>query len=92
MFSVLQTRSQWSSNTYMPYLKIADDAHLDKDSMGQKLVYGDKQIVCDNAAYLLRNDETEEVIETIEIKQNNEGIDTEDRIVLLKHYLAEKKW
>lgn len=92
LFSVLQTRSHWSSNSYMPYLKIADDAHLDKDSLGQKLVYGDKQIVCDNAAYLLRNDETEEVIETIEIKQNNEGIDTEDRIVLLKHYLAKKKW
>lgn len=92
LFSVLQTRSQWSSNTYIPYLKIADDAHLDKDSMGQKLVYGDKQIVCDNAAYLIRNDETEEVIETIVIKQNNKGIDTEDRIVLLKNYLAEKKW
>lgn len=88
LFSVLQTRSSWSSNTYMPYLKIADDAHLNKDSMGQKLVYGDKQIICDNAAYLLRDDATEEVLETIEIKQNDNGIDTEDRVQVLKDYIA----
>ena len=91
MFSVMQTKSQWSSNTYMPYLKEADDAHLDKDSMGQRLVYGDKHIICDNAAYLFRDNETEEVVETIEIKQNEAGVDTEDRILLLKNYLAEKK-
>ena len=87
MFSVMQTKSQWSSNTYMPYLKEADDAHLDRDSMGQRLVYGDRHIVCDNAAYLVRN-EAEEVLETIPISQNDEGIDTEDRIILLKNYLA----
>ena len=92
MFSVMQTKSQWSSNTYMPFLKEADDAHLDKDSMGQRLVYGDRHIVCDNAAYLLRDNETEEVVETIEIKQNELGEDTEDRVLLLKNYLKEKKF
>lgn len=88
LFSVMQTKTQWSSNTYMPYLKAADDAHLSKDSMGQRLVYGDKHIICANDAYLLRNNEDETVIDTIQISQNDEGIDTEDRIEKLKCYIA----
>ena len=88
LFSVMQTRSQWSSNTYMPYLKEADEAHLSKDSMGQRLVYGDRHIICDNDAYLLRDNETEEVIERIPIEQNGDGIDTVDRILILRQYLA----
>ncbi len=87
MFSVMQTKSQWSSNTYIPYLKEADEAHLSKDSMGQRLVYGDKHIVCRNSAYLLRDNETEEVIRTFPIRQNENGIDVEDRIQLLKHLI-----
>lgn len=41
MFSVMQTKTQWSQNTYMPYLKEADDDHLSRDEMGQYLVYDD---------------------------------------------------
>lgn len=88
MFSVMQTKSQWSSNTYMPYLKEADEPHLSRDYMGQRLVYDDRHIICQNNGYLLRDNETEEVIETILIPQNNEGTDTEDRILLLKQYIA----
>ncbi len=64
LFSVMQTRSQLSSNTYMPYLKEVDDAHLSKDSMGQRLVYGDLHIICENDRYLLRNNETKEIVES----------------------------
>ncbi len=88
MFSVMQTKSQWSSNTYMPYLKEADEEHLSRDSMGQRLVYGDRHIVCQNSEYLLRYNEGETVIETIHIQQNDEGIDKEDRILLLKQYIS----
>ena len=88
MFSVMQTRSQWSSNTYMPYLKEADESHLSRDSMVQRLVYGDRHIICKNSEYLLRDNETEEVIESIPIRQNEKGIDTEDRILLLKRYIS----
>lgn len=91
LFSVMQTKSQWSSNTYMPYLKEADDAHLSKDSMGQRLVYGDRHIVCDNAAYLLRDNATETVIRTYPIPQNEDGMDTEDRILLLKKLISTKE-
>lgn len=88
LFSVLQTKSQWSSNTYMPYLKAADEDHLSKDSMGQRLVYGDKHIICTNNAYLLRNNGDEAVIDTVHISQNESGIDIEDRIKKLKAYVA----
>ena len=91
MFSVMQTKSQWSSNTYMPFLKEADDAHLSKDSLGQRLVYGDIHIVCSNAAYLVRDNATENVIKSFTIPQNEEGIDTEDRILLLKRLISSKE-
>lgn len=90
LVSVMQTKSQWSSNTYMPYLREADESHLSKDSCGQRLVYGDVHIVCANDAYLVRNNETEEVLETLPIRQNEDGQDTEDRIVLLKEFIARK--
>ena len=87
MFSVMQTRTQWSSNTYKPYLKEADDEHLSRDFLGQRLVYGDQHIICTNNAYVLRDNETEEVRETIPIKQNEEGVDIEDRVIVLKKFI-----
>ncbi len=88
LFSVLQTKSQWSSNTYMPYLKAADEEHLSRDSMGQRLVYGDKHIVCTNNAYLLRKNDDKVVTDIVQISQNEAGIDIEDRIKKLKAYVA----
>ena len=88
--TVMQTRSQISSNSYMPFLKEADEVHLSKDSCGQRLVYGDVHIACANDAYLLRDNETEEVLETLPIRQNEEGQDTEDQIVLLKDYITRR--
>lgn len=88
LFSVMQTKTQWSSNTYMPYLKAADDAHLSKDSMGQRLVYGDQHIICANDAYILRSNEDESIIDTVQVLQNESGIDIEDRIEKLKAYIA----
>lgn len=87
LFSVMRTQSQWSSNTYMPYLKEADEPHLSRDSMGQRLVYGDRHIICDNSAYVLRENKTEEIVEIVPIRQNGNGIDTEDRILVLKRYI-----
>lgn len=74
----------------MPYLKEADDAHLSKDSLGQRLVYGNRHVMCQNSAYLLRDNETEEVIKSFSIKQNEEGVDVEDRVVLLKKLIKDK--
>ena len=90
LFSVLQTKSAWSQNTYMPYLKAVDDANLSKDSMGQRLEYADIHVTCENAAYVFSNINDESLTERIEIQQNEEGLDTEDRIVLLKNTLVSK--
>lgn len=87
LFSVMQTKTQWSQNTYMPFLKAADDAHLSRDDMGQRLIYGDEHIICTNNSYLRRKNEDEAVVDTISIAQNESGIDTEDRIMVLKDYI-----
>ncbi|WP_161821458.1 hypothetical protein [Sporotomaculum syntrophicum] len=72
----------------MPYLKIADEAHLSRDSMGQKLKYENAYIECENATYLIKKNVTGEELERISINQNEDGIDTEDRIMKLKDYLV----
>ncbi len=87
MFFVMQTKSRCSSNTYMPYLREADEPNLSSDS-GQWLVYGDRHIICENSKYLLRDNETKQTIESIPIPQNGDGIDTQDRILLLKDYIT----
>ena len=88
LFSVMQTRTQLSQNTYMPYLKEADDTHLSKDDMGQCLVYGDVHIVCENDSYCVYRNDDKSLADTVFISQNDEGIDTEDRIIKLKKYIA----
>lgn len=94
MFTVMQTRSQLSSSSYMPYLKeVADkyNAHLDADSGGRRLMCGDRYVTCDNAAYEIWDTETDELKGTIPIKQNEDGVDVEDRIVLLYNYLSKRE-
>lgn len=88
-YVVMQTRSQWSSSTYMPYLKEVDEAKLDNDSLGQRLVYGDRHIICENAAFVLCDNETKEEIERVAIDQNENGIDTVDRILLLRSFVTQ---
>ena len=48
----------------------------------------DEYIKCENNAYLVYEKESNKLIEKIEISQNNEGVDTEDRIIKLKRYLS----
>lgn len=87
MFLVMQTRTQLSQNSYYPYLKAADDSHLSKDDMGRRLIFGDEHIICNNSSYQRRRNEDDSVVETIIIPQNEDGIDTEDRITILKNYI-----
>ncbi len=87
MFLVMQTRTQLSQNSYYPYLKVASEAHLSKDDMGQRLIFEDEHIICTNNSYLRRKNVGDEIVDTIVIPQNEDGIDTEDRITLLKNYI-----
>ena len=85
------TKTQWSQNTYMPYLKEADDDHLSRDEMGQYLVYDDVYIVCENNSYGVYRNDDDSLTDTVTISQNEAGIDTEDRIIKLKKYIANMK-
>ncbi len=87
LFSIMQTKSQWSQNTYMPYLKIADNQHLSRDDMGQRLLYTDRYIICTNNAFLVKSNTNNSIMETLRIEQNEDGIDTENRVQVLKQYL-----
>lgn len=87
MFLVMQTKTQLSQNSYYPYLKVAADSHLSKDDMGQRLIFGDEHIICTNNSYLRRKNEDGAIVDTISITQNSDGIDTEDRIIVLKNYI-----
>ncbi len=87
MFLVMQTRTQLSQNSYCPYLKVASDSHLSRDDLGQRLIFGDEYIVCTNNAYLRMKNEDDTLIDTINIRQNGDGIDVEDRIMVLQNYI-----
>ena len=88
-FSVMQTKSFISENTYDPYLKEADPDHIDKDSRGQRLTYLDTHIIARNNAFIVRNNQDDAVVDTIEIIQDENGIDTEDRIIKLRNYIEQ---
>lgn len=79
-FSVMQTESKVSGNTYQPFLKTVDKKNLSKDHFGQRIFFSDNYIICKNDAFVIKNAETDEEVERITIQQNNDGIDMEDRI------------
>lgn len=87
LFSVMQTKTKPSENTYLPYLKIASNAHLSRGHYGQRLIFGDEHIICTNDSFIRRKNEDDSIIETVIIPQNKDGIDIQDRIILLKNYI-----
>lgn len=91
VISVLLTQYHWSQSTYMPYLKEVDEAHLLPGSFGQTLAYGEVGITCANSAYVLSNITTKETIDTITIQQDENGIDTQDRVEVLKQLVDRLK-
>lgn len=89
-FSVMQTESKISENTYQPFLKAVYKKKLSKDHYGQRTIDGDNYIVCANSAYVVKSTVTNVEVERIAIFQNDKGIDTEDRIKKLQLVLNSK--
>ena len=56
-----------------------DSDHLDKANTGQRLKYENKYVYCEGSAFVIK-DEMDSVIETVDISQNENGIDVENRI------------
>ena len=91
LLAVMQTKSMLSQNAYMPYLKATDEKHLSRDYLGQRLVYTNNYIICENDAYLVRDNNNNTVVDRININQNSNGIDIEDRIIKLRQYLIQNQ-
>ena len=85
--TVMWTASNYSENAYVPYLKEADPKHISRDTYGLRLSYRGKHIICENDTYLLRLNKNSEVLESFPINQDEDGIDTEDRVILLKEFI-----
>ena len=89
-FRVMQTESRLSESSYAPALKAASDSHLSKEYYGDRLIFGDEYITCTKDSYVRRKSDDPNSGVIIEIKQNAEGIDTEDRIILLENYIKKE--
>ena len=84
---VMQTSKQISQNSYQPFLyEVEHSEALSRDDYGEKIICGEKYIVCENSAYVVKKIEDDSEIERLEITQNEDGIDTEDRIVKFRRY------
>ena len=70
--------------------KAASDSHLSKEHYGDRLIFDDEYITCEKDSYLIRKNKDDSFVESIEIKQNADGIDIEDRIIVLKNYIEKK--
>lgn len=90
---VFWTESKWSENSYQPFLYVADSSVISRDDLGHYSVIGDKVISCENDGFHIYKAYTDlkEELDLIAVKQSDDGIDIENRIIKLKKYLAENK-
>ena len=86
----LRTKQKLSENSFCPYFTEVDENHLQRAAFeNQKLIFNHLYITRDNHCFSVRNQTDDSLIETIVISQNKNGIDTEDRILLLKKYIED---
>lgn len=78
---VIWASSLISVNAYQPFLKEMDKNHISKDDFGWQLNYTDKRVIASNDAYIVQNIDDHTELQRITIEQNEQGIDTEDRIL-----------
>ena len=89
-FCVMETESKLSESSYQPFLRAVYKNKLSKDHYGQRALDGENYILCENSAYVVKNNTTDVEVERVIISQNNSGIDTEDRITKLQLVLNAK--
>jgi hypothetical protein len=86
--AVMSTSNKWSSNTYQPFLKEIDEKRLNRDDFGLSLIYDDKYYVkCQNSTYVVQEINSSKILAEINIQQDENGIDIEDRIIKGKNLI-----
>ena len=88
MIAVMRTRMMVSESSYMPYLMVADKNNVSWEGCGQRLDYPGACVFCENQAFVAKNPYNKEEIVRVDIDQDSDGFDTEDRIVKLCDFLA----
>lgn len=91
MIAVMRTRMMVSESSYMPYLMVADKPNVSWESCGKRLDYPGASVFCENHAFVAKNPYTDEEICRVDIDQDSDGYDTEDRVVKLRGFLAENE-
>ena len=87
--AVMLTETKWSENTYQPFLKAVDDKRISREHCGQRIIFDDRYLKCENDAYVVRLTSNDAEIYRLSIPQNEFGIDIEDRILKIQAIYAD---
>lgn len=68
-----------------------DGTIISREEKGYYLIVGDKYVYCVNDGYEIYDLETEKLLKKIEVKQNEDGIDTENRVTVGKRMITDMK-
>lgn len=79
--NVLWTERALSQNAYQPFLYEIDVDNLSRDDLGRSIIRDGKRIRAHNNGYTVTDISTGEILKDIIIIKNENGIDTEDRIL-----------
>lgn len=86
--NVIWGNSNLSENAYNPFLKAVDiNNKISREDFGRKLIYKNKYIISKNDGYIIYSMENNAQIEKIAINQNEQGVDTENRIIKMRKFL-----
>lgn len=91
-FLVMLTNKKLSDNAYQPFLKAIDRRFkISRDDFNNNRIIGKEyDVTAINNAYVFKEKETDKEIGKLIIEQDENGIDTEDRIAKIRKKLQEK--
>ena len=84
-FVTLHEQQKRTTNSCQPFLKAVGIGELSREEWGERLDFGEYYVVCENAAYVVKNFSTDAEENRLKINQCN-GIDKEDRIKKFKDW------
>ena len=93
LFEAYWTGQRWSENAYQPFLKVLIDAKKFPARYNpnlSRLEFGKSYVTCENAAYVVKNLETDAEVFRLTIQQIG-GVDTEDRILKFRNFIAARR-
>ena len=86
LYLVLEGSRMFPHSTFLPYLKIVDSDHLDRNDYGQRLIYKDCYLVCKNDAFVLYDKDNEPFV-VDGFYDHAKKMDYKNRVELLRKFL-----